>query len=511
MTAHQSTLVPGGVRATLLSMPPKSPLTASKVAQIAALGALLVACGGERAPAAPGTDGGPRDASVDGTIDASMDSGRPSNPILPPADIELVLPFGGPSQQESIFIDAQPGLLDVHFSVDTTGSFLEEIDAIQADLDVRIIPALQERVGDVGVGVSRFEDFPEQPFGGAADWPFRLLTAITSARGRIASAVAALDSPIGSGADGPESGFEALYQIATGDGYRQSGLTLIEPFPGRATGGGTLGGAGFRDGALKVVVHITDAPSHVPADYAGVFDGTHGASDVVAAMGAIDGHIIGIASGAAARPHLEALAVATDTVATPTADGCPTGISGALHPPVAGTCPLVFDANPDGTGVSEAIVDSIVELIDTVQYGEVYGRATDDDLRFVRAIEAADADPPAGISAPTLADRRPPGDGFEDTFLSVRSGTRLRFDVHFQNLSLLPADYDQVFRVTIEIVGGGLVLSTLVARITVPFSRPDGGVMDASPPDGGMLDATADGTFADAGEDARSDVGDAGP
>jgi hypothetical protein len=375
----------------------------------------------------------------------------------------------------------------VQLSVDTTGSFGGEIDAMQEDLQDRILPALEARVDDVAFGVNRFEDFPLRPFGESTDRPFVLHTAITTDARRAASAVARLDAPLGRGGDVAESGFEALYQIATGEGYRFGGATLIEPFGRSAPGGGTIGGAGFRDGALHAVVHITDAPSHTPADYGSDFPGTRGLDDAVSALRANDIRVLGVASAEIARFDLEPIALATGAT-VPAVDGrCATGIDGAARPTIGGVCPLVFDILGDGSGLSDAVIDALVGLVNSVRFREVHGVAIDDRLRFVQTIEATDASPPAGVAPPAITDEAP-ADGVDDTFRDVGPGTELHFLAHLRNTSVPPADYDQIFRVAIEIRGDGLTLTQRVVRIIVPFGRlsRDAGL------DAGGGDAAAD-------------------
>ncbi len=455
---------------------------------------LLAACGAGRAPAPPSPDATIlRDAGFDAQPRDAW-TPRPTEPQLPPADLELILPYGGPEQSVNVEVEARPGKLDVQLSVDTTGSFGGEIDALQANLLDGILPAIRARVGDVAFGVSRFEDFPAAPFGASTDRPFELLTPVTSRSSRVASAVAALDSPLGSGGDQEEAGYEALYQIATGAGYRSGGTTWVPAFNGRAArGGGELGGAGFRGDALHVVVHVTDAPPHSAGDYASLFPGTHGREDAIAALRALDIKLVGIASGADARPHLEDLAMATGATVAPREGRCDTGIGGSARSPVSGVCPLVFDAREDGSGVSEAVVDGIVGLVDAIRYEQVYGRAVDDRFGFLRAIVAAEATPRRGGVAPGSADLRPPGDGLLDTFTGVHVGTRLRFELRFANNSLRAEDYDQVFRVMLEIVGDSDVLERRVVRVIVPLTRRDGSVanVDASVPDAARGDAGA--------------------
>ena len=470
-----------------------------QTARTAAGGWLVAACSAERPPPL----GSARDAALaagDATVaaEAGADAGpfeRPDSPRLPGADHEIVLPFLGDGQSLRLTAEAALGLLDVHLSVDTTGSFGEEIDQMQATLDGTILPQLENEVPDVAFGVSRFEDFPQDPFGSESDAPYALLTAMTTSRSRIRAAVAALDDPLGQGGDIPESGFEALFQIAVGDGYRTGGTRLIPPFSGGGAAG-QLGGVGFRDGAFRTVVHVTDAPSHSPADYGAIFPGTRGLNDVVGAAQAIDLRIIGVASGEAARSELEALALGSGAHAPAGPGGCRTGVAGTLRSPVGDRCPLVFDIADDGSGLSEAIVDAIVDLLSTVVFREVFAEADRNRLGFLTSLEATEATTEPGTDIPVSVDLRP-RDGTLDTFLEVRPGTQLTFTATFRNTSVPPADYDQVFRIEVSLFGDALLLRRDIVRIIVPAVVPSdaGADGDAGP----TLDGSLDGGVGDSG------------
>lgn len=411
-----------------------------------------------------------------------------------------MLPYFGAPVDEPLEVEGEVGRLDVFFSIDTTGSFGGEIDNLQAELRSRIVPALRARVTDVAFGVGRFEDFPSPPYGDVGDRPFALGTAITTDENRITSAVAALDQPLGNGGDVPESGAEALYQIATGEGYGR----YVAPWSGDAApGGGTLGGVGFREDALRVVVHATDAPTHEPDDYGTAFPGTRSSAEAIEALRALDVRVLGISSAAPARRDLETIAVGTGAVTDPVDGACPTGVDGAPRPPVAGACPLVFDIHADGSGLGEAIVDAIAGLLATVRYDQVWGES-DDAIGFVRSIEAVGATPPEGIGAPGRGDLRPAGDGIDDTFLGVGPGTRLRFRAVLRNETIAPADYDQIFNFTLRVVGDGVTLLSRTIRVIVPRGRLDAGApgaVDAEAPgaaDAGAPDAGADAASLDA-------------
>jgi hypothetical protein len=452
---------------------------------------------GEAAPKSVSTGKGKQRPSAGdgGTGSAGSRSERPDGgPILPRADEEVVLPFLGPAVTRRLTIKADPGVLDVHFSVDTTSSIGDEIDELQAALQSTVVPGLQSRVASVSFGVSKFADFPKPPFGSpgegglAADQPFVLLTPVTSEIATVASAVARLDQPLNEGGDVPEAGAEALWQIATGKGYMNAGRTLIAPFNGQpAAGGGRGGGVGFREGALRVVLHITDAPSHMPGDYGSDFPGTHSLSDAGNALNAIGAKLIGIVSGACgstsasagcdpdlharARGDLEQVALATGALgAAPSGGKCPNGVGGKPVPSAAGQCPLVFDVDTVGAGLSSALVDAIVALVDGVRFHTVSGETSADPIGFVAAVEPVSDKPAAGETPPTLADLLPKGkpDGKLDSFVDVRSKAELAFDVLLQNDRIAPTDVDQVFRATVQIVGDGLILQERTLRIRIP-------------------------------------------
>jgi hypothetical protein len=248
------------------------------------------------------------------------------------------------------------------------------------------------------------------------------------------------------------------------------------------------------------VVHVTDAPSHAPVDYLPDVPDAHSLDEATERLREMNVAVLGIASSRVARPNLERVALDTGAFVEPVAGACPTGVDGASNPPASGLCPLVFDIDRDGTGLSDAMVDALVALLDSVRFEEVYGVATDDDLEFVTAVEARSATSPAGTAEPGREDLRPADDGILDTFVDVRPGSELELVAHFHNDRIPPADYDQIFRVTVQVVGDDLVLSEQVVRVVVPRGRQ-------LPMDAGADDASADSGSADAGDGAIPDAG----
>lgn len=426
-----------------------------------------------------------------GDLAADADAGSPrlpGGPVLPAADDELVLPFGEADVEYPISVAAQPGVLDVHFSVDTTASISAEIDRLQLDMARTIAPGLRARVARVSFGVSRFADFPHAPFGYAGgvdhdpDIPFELLTPITDSISRVTSAIARLDQPLNDGGDLPEAGAEALFQIATGDGYVAHGMTLIRSYHPDADNLG--GGVGFRSGALRVVLHVTDAPSHGPDDYGDLFPATHDMNAAGNALVAVGAKLVAIVSGAcstagacerrsykAARAELEVVARATGALGESPSNGqCPHGVEGKFIPALDGTCPLVFDVDEEGRGLSQTVLDGIVRLLDGIRFGVVDGQISDDPLGFVHAIIPIEADRGSAQGTADLVDRLPAGhpDGQLDSFANVHAKTRMVFHVVLRNDRIHSSDVDQVFRAVVTIAGDGLVLERRTLRLVVP-------------------------------------------
>src|SRR5262249_14134429 len=65
---------------------------------------------------------------------------RGPTPVWPAAEQELMLPYRQGAVSAELSLSANPGMLDLHFNVDTTGSFGGEIDAMQTELSRTIIP-----------------------------------------------------------------------------------------------------------------------------------------------------------------------------------------------------------------------------------------------------------------------------------------------------------------------------------------------------------------------------------
>jgi hypothetical protein len=427
--------------------------------------------------------------------DAGADAGdgkvRGDTPHWPEAEQEVELFLAGPAVERTIVVEADPSALDVQLNVDTTASMRFAIDELQGALRTTVIRRLREHVEDVAFGVSRFADFPLDPFGqdeaqGDADRAYELLTPITNDVGRVYNAVQRLDRPLGVGGDIPEASGEALFQIATGRGYEGAGRELIEPWLGPAApGGGTLGGVGFRGHALHVVIHVADSPSHDPADYdEGGLAGTHSLVEATGALNALGARVVSILptvcddaecraqhpNYAETRAELSELALATSAVIAAERGACRTGIDRAVMPSYGELCPLVFDARGDGSGLSKTLSDAVIALLREVRFGEVHAELQTDPLQFVEAIRVLPVAQSGGLREPEQRDRLPEGalDGVPDSYVGVERGMKLGFAVRLRNTRIAATASEQRFRVALRVIGDGVLLEEKLLRVVIP-------------------------------------------
>ena len=142
-------------------------------------------------------------------------------------------------------IPPAPTPLDVYFILDTSVSMRSSIEGLTAGIhDISQELALAKV--DARFGLAEFKDYPIPGFGEPTEFdvPYRQVRDLGAADEEL---VAALESLRASGGgDIPESQLTALYQSVTGQG--EPGF--VEP--GQE--------ADFRGDALKVLIHITDAP-----------------------------------------------------------------------------------------------------------------------------------------------------------------------------------------------------------------------------------------------------------
>jgi hypothetical protein len=456
-----------------------------------------------------------KDTDGDGYTDAEeVAAGTdPLDPKSNPGTIggfSFDLPYKALPRTQELTFNPRIKRADVAFVVDTTGSMSGSITGIRTQLS-KIASDLKTKIPDTAFGVMDHKDFGINPYGDTGDYPARLRQRITTVLADAQTGVNALSAS--GGRDIAESQIEALFQAATGDGFRSPAGAIwtakFDPTAGfsESKGHGTIGGMGFRKDSAPIFVLVTDAVFHhangdteAPSASGGLdqygLSGFGTAADqmpktvkqTLDALNKISAKFIGVSvvlgAGEAARKQEEYFAIKTNTFVTATGTTCPHGVSGAAVPAVDdGTgkkvCPLVFSTNSSGAGIDTAIVDAITKLATFVSFKTVWLEARDNadtsfDERqfFKRGIPVSFATPlPAGCSSPSIGDLLPDGapDGVFDSFTDLCPGTTVRFLLEMQNTVVPATCTDQVFVFRLVVIGDKTVeTDARVVTVRVP-------------------------------------------
>ena len=348
---------------------------------------------------------------------------------------------------------------DVAFLLDTTGSMSSTADAMASEFGA-IVSELAPILPDAQYGFATYDDYAFEPFGSVwnEDKPFILRQQITDNTAAVQAQLSSV--PLHGGGDAPESTMEALYQGATGKGYDQNcdrvyeSTTDVRPFRSSSTdpflgsggenflpgssGGGEIGGFGFRSYALPILIYATDnalrdpdagyeTPGGCPLDA--------GQSDVVDAINGIGGRTIGIMTRAfGSTGQMDALATATGSVADTDGDGAADDL-------------LVFNwSEGSDAAFRNTVTNAVADLLDSINFSKVSLEVEGDEWGFVSRIEPPyyeDVDPTEGVEV-------------------------LDFTLHFLGMAPLMAD-DALFVLTLNVIADETVLlDTLDIIILVP-------------------------------------------
>jgi hypothetical protein len=348
---------------------------------------------------------------------------------------------------------------DVAFLLDTTGSMSGTADAMGSEFGA-IVSELSPILPDAQYGFATYDDYAYSPYGSLGeDKPFILRQQITDDISAVQSKLSSIDMHFG--ADGPESSMEALYQGATGNGYDQScsgmydgttdvlpflatsgdpfGGTAGESFSATSPGGGEIGGFGFRNYALPILIYATDnelrdadagygTPGGCPLDA--------GQSDVVDAINSMGGYTIGIMTSSwssTAITQMNSLASATGSTADTDGDGIADDL-------------LVFTWTGSDAAFRNTVTNAVADLLDSINFSKVSLEVEGDEWGFVTHIDPPyyeDVDPTAGIDV-------------------------LDFTLHFMGTIPAMAD-DALYGFTLNVIADETVLlDTLDIIVVVP-------------------------------------------
>ena len=410
-----------------------------------------------------GTD--PYDPDTDG--DGYSDGGEitaGTDPLDPSSVIDgIYVEVGERSTVENIFeFELRIQMGDIGFLIDTTCSMSGTMNAMANEFS-SIVTSLSSTIPDAEYGVATYDDYAYGSYGSSGtDKPFELHQQITSSLALVQNALSN-DVQLHSGADGPESSHEALYQGATGAGYDQDcdssydTKTDVKPFladasdPFGAGGGefynatspdgGLLGGFGFRDYALPVMVYATDNylrdPDSSNASINGVPGGCPldaGFADTVAALSDLGSYVIGVcANSSQCVTQMNDLASATGSVADTDGDGLADDN-------------LVFTWFGSSSDFRTTVTAAIEDLVSSITFERVSLEVEGDSWGFVTGITPEyyeDFDPSVGVET-------------------------LEFTLDFLG-TVAATTEDQLFKLTLNVLGDEIILlDSLDIIVVVP-------------------------------------------
>ncbi len=344
---------------------------------------------------------------------------NPAQGLVSPASITTSLAVGQSYHQTvSLTLPGTGSLtnaVDVFLLFDDTGSFVNNSPIVRAAFP-NIISQLQTSLSgtDLAFGVGRFEEYANFASEYSTGRPFVLNQPIVAASnpGYMTAIQAALNRTTpGYGGDGPETDIEALYQLVTGLGFDgnnngsvmdsgAAGLGSTQLVPGNsgdvpsfasftadASAGvlpaaGTVGGAGFRAGALPVILLATDIgfayqpkgetsvtgvngltlPVSALSGYSRAstpFNSGAGLQETITGLNALGALVIGLGTNTQAnvdpRQGLEAISKLTGAINRTT-----TTIANGTADPIAPGDPLYFQIS---SGFAASVADGVKNAI----------------------------------------------------------------------------------------------------------------------------------------------------
>jgi hypothetical protein len=349
---------------------------------------------------------------------------------------------------------------DIAFIIDTTCSMGGTISAVASEFS-QIVTDVAPILPDAAFGVGGHDDYAYGSMGSVgSDKPFYLLQQVTSDTASAQSALRRLTTH--SGADGPESGTEALYQAASGAGYDQncnrsydSGTDVYpfmasasDPFSGAGgqyyvagtVGGGTLGGFGFRDYALPIIVLASDNYLRDP-ESTGSYRSTPGGcpidagmSDAVTAFTDLGAYFVGVSvNGSLGRPQMLDFARRTGSYADLDGDG------------VADE-EVVENWSGSSAAFRTTVVNAITQVVQSIRFSRVDLSVDGDAYGFVTSIDPA----------------------YYEDLGADDSGSVLNFTLTFRG-TVAATSEDQLYRLTLNVLGdSSILLDTLDIIVVVP-------------------------------------------
>ncbi len=396
----------------------------------------------------------------------------------PQRDFFFVVPFAEePSPKSDILaFGTKIKQVDVAFAMDTTASMSGSINNLKSALQGTLLQQLQAAIPNVGLAIVDYKDYPVFPYGMPfGDWPVKVRQTMTTNLAAAQAAVAQYSAS--GGGDVPESQIPAMQHILTGEALSWSGGSV----PAFTPAAPSWGGVAFRAGSVPVVVNITDVPWQ-----AGYGFTTPTMASLKAAFQAKSAFFVNVTSGE--ENQANELSDATNSSVPAAAFGatcggqCCTGVNGGGRAAQApgGRCRLNF-LHSNGSGVGA----SIVKAIEAISVGAAYDvKAVPendpanpggvDATKFIQALRAME-EGDAANGCPAAAATDSDGDGIKDTFLAVKVGTPVCFEViPKKNETVQPLETPQFFNAFVDVVGvqGNIPLDRRSVLFLVPPKDP---------------------------------------
>ena len=360
---------------------------------------------------------------------------------IPGIKFYFELPYQKPEKTDILTFSPTVSEADIWFNIDTTGSMRSEIENLKYSLSTTIIPGVRERIPNAYFALSQFRDEDEVPLIQAE--PTDNFPVVQNAVNNLRAA---------SGDDCAEAGLWSLFT--------------------------TVDQGKWRDKAIPIMIHITDAPSHER--------GGHTSAETITKLTDNSVKVISILSSggcdiATAESQLTALSNSTGAIVPACAN--------------AGRTTLKYDIDEDGNGMDTAVVNGIDALIkyavfdlyaETVDDGN---SATPDTSLFIKKVEAlayiAPPIDPEKSCAPTATLATFNGAAYHNGFQTFSTGTSnpskvgstLTFTVVAENDFYEPGDKAEAFTASINIVDAktGTILDVQNVTIIVPPKISGGG------------------------------------
>jgi hypothetical protein len=407
----------------------------------------------------------------------------------PSRDFFFVVPYGEDPAPKSDVLKFSTNIkqADVAFVMDTTGSMDGSITNLKTALQSTLLSQLQAAIPNVGLAIVDYKDYPTAPYGDAGgsflgivtpkDFPVLVRQKITTTLSLATTAVGQYKASGGN--DLPESQIPAMQHVLTGEALASGGANVAAA---SVTQPGHWGGVEFRPGSAPVVVNITDidwhGEGHTPYPFA-----TPTMASLKAAFLARNAFFVNITSSDESQAN--DLSDATKSYVAPAAFGgtcgagqCCTGVGGAARAPTGpgGTCRLNFQ-HSNGSGVSGGVVKAI-QAIAVGSTFDVKAAASNDPknakgvdaTKFIKALRAMDEGNPAN-GCPAAPAKDSDGDGIKDTFLAVKAGTPVCFEVIPAKNGIVPPELDpQFFNAFVDVIAvqGNLALDKRSVLFLVP-------------------------------------------